>query len=101
MGEPQAPSRSRLRVGGADADLHAEQRPVGERHASPDVRVQGAHDALELDRGPAGIEQAVRRADLLRVGDALLDLLEERRSSSSARTSSSPPSSERRGASEP
>ena len=59
--------------------MHAEQAPVGERDARADVRVQRAHDALELDRGPLGIEQAVGGTELLGVGDAVLGLLDERR----------------------
>src|SRR5205807_3188112 len=60
--------------------MHAEQRAIGERDARADMRVQRANDALELDRGPGRIEQAVVRSDLLGIGHALLRLLGEWRS---------------------
>ena len=74
-GPDARPSRPRS----ASTAMHPEQRAVGERHARPDVRVQRAHDPLQLDRGPGGIEQAIGRPDLLRVGDTILALLDVRR----------------------
>ena len=77
---PRRPGRRAGRAVDQRRAVHAKQRPVGQCHARADVRMQRAHDALELGRGPCGIEQAILGADLLGVGDALLGLLDERRS---------------------
>ena len=81
--------------------LHAEQRPVRQRHARAYVGVQGTHDPLLLDRRAGWIEEAIRRADLLGVGDALLACSANAGASSSTCTSSSPPSACKPGASDP
>ena len=57
----------------------AEEGAVRERQARADVRAQRAHDALDLLGRARGVERAVARLDLVRVGHALLGLLDERR----------------------
>src|SRR5665213_2316336 len=48
--------------------VDAEQRPVRERDARADVRMERTYDALQLARRPGRIEQAILGADLLGVG---------------------------------
>ncbi len=65
-------------IAGPDTQ-HADRLPSPNPDPCADVRMQRAHPALQLDRRPDRIEQAVLGSDLLGVGDPLLRLLVERR----------------------
>ena len=58
---------------------HAQEGAVGPRQARPDVRVQGADDALLLLGRGAGVQRPVGGGELLGVGGAGLVLLAPRR----------------------